>query len=86
MNCKLQSEFEVVKLRLEEETHQNDIEVLHARSLVEGSELLKFHVVDQKRLYARNMGLQQFGVMKAQDKFDDETERKHVEKQYKAKF
>ena len=33
--CKLQEEFEVVKFRLEEETHQHDFEGLHARSLLE---------------------------------------------------
>ena len=53
----MQEEFEVVKLRLEEETHQNDFEALHARSLLKESELLKLQLVDQKRLYARKMGL-----------------------------
>ena len=75
----MQDESEVVKLRLAEETHQTDLEALHARSLLEGSELMKRQLVDQKRLYARKMELQQIGVMKAQEKFDKETERKHLE-------
>ena len=41
--------------------------------------MLKFQLVDQKRLYARKMELQQIGVMKAQEKFDKETERKQLE-------
>ena len=81
----MQVEFEVVKLRLEEEMHQNDIEALHARSLLEESELLKLQLVDQKRLYARKMELQQIGVMKVKETSDKETERKHLEKQSKAK-
>ena len=85
-NCEWHEEFEVVKFRLEEETHQNDLEALHARSLLEESELLKLQLVDQKRLYARKMELQQIGVMKAQETFDKETERKHFEKQCNARF
>ena len=86
MNSKLQQEFEVVKFRLEEETHQNDIEALHVRSLLEESDLLKLQLVDQKRLYARKIELQQIGFMKVQEKLDKETDRKHLEKQCKAKF
>ena len=82
----MQEESEVVKLRLEEQTQQNDLEALHARSLLEGSEFLKLQLVDQKRLYARKMKLQQIGVMKVQETFDKETEREHLEKQCKAKF
>ena len=78
-NLKLQEEPEVVKLRLEEEKHQHDLETSHARSLLEESELLKLQLVDQKRLCARNIELQQIGVMQAQEKFDKETERKHLE-------
>ena len=63
-------EFEVVKLRLEEETHQNDLEALHARSLLEECELVNIQLVGQKRLYARKMDLQQIGVMTVQKKFD----------------
>ena len=69
----MQEEFEVDKFRLEEETHQNDFDVLHARSLLDESALLKLQLVDQKRLYARKMELQQIGVMKAQEQFDNET-------------
>ena len=81
----MQEEFEVVKLRLEQETHQNDLGALHARSLLEECELLTIQLVGQKRLYARNMDLQQIGVMTVQKKFDTETARKHLE-QCKAKF
>ena len=77
----MQAEFEVVKFRLEEDTHQHDIEVLHARSLFEERELLKLQLVDRKRLYARKMELQQIGVMKIQEEFDKESDRKHLEKQ-----
>ena len=85
-NFKLQEEFEVVNFRWEEALYQNDFEALHARSVLEESKLLKLQLVDPKRLYARNMRLQQIGVMKAQEKLDKETERKHLEKQCKAKF
>ena len=85
-NSKLQKEFEAVKFRLEEQNHRNDFEALHARSLLEESELLKLQLVDQKRLYARKTELQQIEVMKVQETFDKETERKHVEKQCKAKL
>ena len=85
-NCNLQEEFEVIKLRWEEETHQNDLEALYERSLLEENELLKLQLVDQKRLYARKMELQQIGVMKAQEKYDKDTERKHLENQCKSKF
>ena len=83
-NSKLQEECEVVKFRSEEETHQHDLEALHARSLLEKSELLKLRLVDQKRLCAGKMELQQIGVMKVQEQFDKETERKHVERQCKS--
>ena len=62
---------------MEEETHQNDFEAVHARSLLEDRELLKLQLVDQKRLHARKMKLQQIGVVKAQEQFDKDTERKH---------
>ena len=81
----MQDEFEVVKFRLEEDTRQNDLEALHARSLLEDNELLKLQLVDQKRLYARHVGLQQIGHMKAQETYDKEMERKHFEKQCQAK-
>ena len=45
----MQEEFEVVKFRLEEETHQNDLEALHARSLLEERELVKLQLIDRKR-------------------------------------
>ena len=61
-------------------------EALHAQSLLEENELLKFQLVDQKRLYARKMKLQQIGVMKAQEKFDKETERKKIGKRRKAQL
>ena len=77
-NFKLREEFEVVKVRLVEETHQHDLEALHARSLLEESELLKLQLVDQKRLYARKMELQQIGIMKAQEKIDNDTARNHL--------
>ena len=67
MNSKLQEEFEVVKFRLEDDIQENDLDALHARSLLKGSELLKLQLVDQKRLYARKMELQQIGVMTAQE-------------------
>ena len=82
----MQAEFELVKLRLEDETHHHDLEVVHAQSLLENNELLKLQLVDQKRLYERKIELQQIGVMKAQEQFDKETERKHSEKQCKAQF
>ena len=71
---------------MEEETHQNGIEALHARSLLEESELLKLQLLDQERLCVRKMELQQIGVMQVQEKFDKETEWKHLEKQCKAKY
>ena len=85
-NSKLQAVFDVVKLRLEDETHQLDSEALHARSLLEESQLLKLLLVDPKRLVARKMELHQIGIMKAYKKFDKEAEGKHFEKQCKAKF
>ena len=85
-NSKLQAKFEVVKFRLEEETHQHDFEALHARSLLEESELLKLQLVDQKRLYARKMELQQIGVLTVQETLNKETDRKHIQKHCKAKF
>ena len=85
-NSKLQEDFEVVKFRLEDDTHQHDLEALHARLLLAENELLKLQLVDQKRLCARKMELQQIGVMQVQEKFDKETEWKHLEKQCKAKF
>ena len=85
-NFKLREEFEVVKVRLVEETHQHDLEALHARSLLEESELLKLQLVDQKRLYARKMELQQIGIMKVQEKLYKATERQHLEKQCKGKL
>ena len=48
--------------------------------------MLKLQLVDQKRLYARQVGLQQIGDMKAQETYDKEMERKHFEKQCQAKF
>ena len=75
----MQEDFEVVKLRFEEETLQNDFEALHVRSLLAESELLKLQLVDPKRLYDRKIELQQIGVMKSHKKFDKEMERRHLE-------